>query len=134
MKNTTKEAQSVVDVFSRDGKYKGVSRPVVYEGEKYIWKENEMVFYLRENPNCQVQAVGVWRENTAGEMIGDVDTYFIHILTGRRCESAWGCLVGWSEQDKKAAEEWESLCRHIEDLPNLEEIIRTERSVMMSEK
>ena len=129
MKNTTKEAQSVVDVFSRDGKYKGVSRPVVYEAEKYIWKENEMVFYLRENPNCQVQAVGVWRENTAGEMIGDVDTYFIHILTGRRCESAWGCLVGWSEQDKKAAEEWESLCRHIEDLSNLEEIICTEKRV-----
>jgi len=129
MKNTTKEAQSVLDVFSRDGKYKRVSRPVVYEGEKYIWKENEMVFYLRENPNCQVQAVGVWRENTAGEMIGDVDTYFIHILTGRRCESAWGCLVGWSEQDKKAAEEWESLCRHIEDLSNLEEIICTEKRV-----
>ena len=129
MKNTTKEARSVVDVFSRDGKYKGVSRPVVYEGEKYIWKENEMVFYLRENPNCQVQAVGVWRENTAGEMIGDVDTYFIHVLTGRRCESVWGSLVGWSEQDKKAAEEWESLCRHIEDLSNLEEIICTEKRV-----
>ena len=129
MKNTMKEAQSVVDVFSRDGKFKGVSRTVMYGGEKYIWKENEMVFYLRENPNCQVQAVGVWRENTAGEMIGDVDTYFIHILTGRRCESAWGCLVGWSEQDKKAAEEWESLCRHIEDLSNLEEIICTEKRV-----
>ena len=129
MKNTTKEAQSVVDVFSRDGKYKGVSRPVVYEGEKYIWKENEMVFYLRENPNCQVQAVGVWRENTAGEMIGDVDTYFIHILTGRRCESAWGCLVGWSEPDTKTAEDWETLCRHIEDLQGIEEIICTEKRV-----
>ena len=129
MKNTTKEAQSVVDVFSRDGKYKGVSRPVVYEGEKYIWKENEMVFYLRENPNCQVQAVGVWRENTAGEMIGDVDTYFIHILTGRRCESLRECFSGWSEQDEKSAEEWETLCRHIEDLPSLEQIICDEKRV-----
>ena len=129
MKNATKEAQSVVNVFSRDGKFKEVSRPVAYEGEKYILKENEMIFYLRENPNCQVQAVGVWRENTAGEVIGDADTYFIHILTGRRCESAWGCLVGWSEPEKKAAEEWESLCRHIEDLPNLEEIICMEKRV-----
>ena len=129
MKNTIKEAQSVVKVFSRDGKFKGVSRPVMYEGNKYIIKENEMIFYLRENPKCQVQAVGTWRENTAGEVIGDVDTYFIHILTGRRCESAWGCLVGWSEQDKKAAEEWESLCQHIEDLRGVEEIICTEKRV-----
>ena len=129
MKNTVKETQRVVDVFSRDGKYKGVSRPVVYEGEKYILKENEMVFYLRENPNCQVYAVGVWRENTTSEVIGDVDTYFLHILTGRRCESAWGCLVGWSEQDKKTAEDWETLCQHIEDLPSLEQIICDEKRV-----
>ena len=129
MKNTTKETQSVVDVFSRDGKSKGVSRPVAYEGEKYILKENEMVFYLRENPNCQVQAVGQWRENMQGKMIGDVDTYFIHILTGRRCESAWGCLVGWSEPDTKTAEDWETLCQHIEDLPSLEQIICDEKRV-----
>ena len=129
MKNTVKETQSVVGVFSRDGKSKGVSRPKMYEGEKYILKENEMVFYLRENPNCQVQAVGQWRENTAGTTIGDVDTYFIHILTGRRCESAWGCLVGWSEQDEKSAEEWETLCQHIEDLRGIEEIICDEKIV-----
>ena len=129
MKNMVKETQSVVDVFSRDGKYKGVSRPVAYEGEKYILKENEMVFYLRENPNCQVYAVGVWRENIQGKIIGDVDTYFIHILTGRRCESLRDCFSGWSEQDEKSAEEWETLCRHIEDLPSLEQIICDEKRV-----
>ena len=129
MKNNVKETQSFVDVVSLDGKSKGVSRPIEYEGEKYIWKENEMIFYLRENPNCQVQAVGQWRENMQGKMIGDVDTYFIHILTGRRCESAWGCLVGWSEPDTKAAEEWETLCQHIEDLPGLEQIICDEKRV-----
>jgi len=129
MKNTVKETQSVVGVFSRDGKFKGVSRPKMYEGEKYILKENEMIFYLRENPNCQVQAVGVWREDTTGEVIGDVDTYFLHTLTGRRCESAWGCLVGWSEPDAKTAEDWETLCQHIEDLRGIEEIICTEKRV-----
>jgi len=124
-----KETQSVVDVVSLDGKSKGVSRPVSYEGEKYIWKENEMVFYLRENPKCQVYAVGVWRENTAGETIGDVDTYFIHILTGRRCESVRDCFAGWSEPEKKAEEEWEALCQRIEDLPGIEEIICVEERV-----
>ena len=129
MKNTMKETQSVVKVFSRDGKFKGVSRPVMYEGEKYILKENEMIFYLRENPNCQVQAVGTWRENTAGEMIGDVDTYFIHILTGRRCNTVRDCATGWLEREKKAAEEWELLCQHSEDLRGIEEIICTEKRV-----
>ena len=129
MKNMMKETQSVVDVVSLDGKSKGVSRPVSYEGEKYIWKENEMVFYLRENPKCQVYAVGVWRENTAGETIGDVDTYFIHILTGRRCESVRDCFAGWSEPEKKAEEEWEALCQRIEDLPGIEEIICVEERV-----
>ena len=124
-----KEAQSVVGVFSVDGKFKEVSRPVMYEGEKYILKENEMVFYLRENPNCQVQAVGVWRENTAGEMIGDVDTYFIHILTGRRCNTVRDCATGWSEPEKKEADDWESLCQHIEDMRGIEEIICTEKRV-----
>ena len=129
MKNTTKEAQSVVGVFSTDGKYKGVSRPVMYEGEKYIWRENEMVFYLRENPNCQVYAVGVRCENTAGETIGDVDTYFLHILTGRRCNTVRDCATGWSEPEKKEADDWESLCQHIEDLQGVEEIICTEKRV-----
>jgi len=129
MKNNVKETPLFVDVVSLDGKSKGVSRPVEYEGEKYIWKENEMVFFLRENPNCQVYAVGQWRENTAGETIGDVDTYFIHILSGRRCESVRECFAGWSELDKKATDEWEALCQRIEDLSGIEEIICVEERV-----
>ena len=129
MKNNVKETQSFVDVVSLDGKSKGVSRPIEYEGEKYIWKENEMIFYLRENPNCQVQAVGQWRENMQGKMIGDVDTYFIHILTGRRCENVRDCATGWLEPEKKAAEDWEALCQRIEDLSGIEEIICVEERV-----
>ena len=128
MKNT-KEIRSVVDVFSRNGKYKGVSRSVIYEGEKYIIRENEMVFYLRENPKCQVQAVGVWRENMQGKMAGNIDTYFIHILTGRRCENVRDCATGWLEPEKKAAEDWEALCQRIEDLSGIEEIICVEERV-----
>ena len=106
--------------------YEDVVLPLAPPEEK---KENEMIFYLRENPNCQVQAVGIWREDTNGEVIGDVDTYFIHILTGRRCESVRDCATGWSEPEKKEADEWESLCQHIEDLRGIEEIICTEKRV-----
>jgi len=129
MKNNTKKTQPLVDVFSIDGKYKGVSRPVEYEGEKYILKENEVIFYLRENPNCQVQAVGTWRENMQGKMLGNIDTYFIHVCTGRRCNNVWAWLSGLKVSDKKTAEEWETICRHIEDLPNLEKIICKEKRV-----
>jgi len=131
MKNTVKETQSVVGVFSRDGKSKGVSRPKMYEGEKYILKENEMIFYLRENPNCQVQAVGVWCENTTGEVIGDVDTYFRHIETGQRCESVRDCFTGWSEPDEHATEMWETLCERIENYGNLEQTICDEKRVVL---
>jgi len=124
-----KKAKASVGVFSIDGKYTGVSRPKMYEGEKYIIKENAIVFYLRENPKCQVQAVGVWRENLQGKMIGNVDTYFIHILTGRRCNTVRDCATGWLEPEKKAAEDWEALCRHIEDLPGIKEIICVEERV-----
>ena len=129
MKNIIKETQAVVGVFSTGGKYKGVNRPKMYEGDKYMLVENEMIFYLRENPKCQVQAVGIWRENTTGEMIGDVDTYFIHILTGRRCNTVRDCATGWSEREKKEADDWELLCRRIEDLRGVEEIICTEKRV-----
>jgi len=129
MKNNTKKTWPVVDVFSIDGKRTGVSRPLEYEGEKYIWKENEVVFYLREDPYYQVQAVGTWRENLRGKMLGHIDTYFLHVCTGRRCNNVWVCLSGLKVPDKKTAEGWETICRHIEDLPNLEKIICTEKRV-----
>ena len=97
--------------------------------EEYTEKKNEMVFYLRENPKCQVYAVGKWYENSHGEVIGDVDTYFLHILTNQRCESVRDCFSGWSEQDKKADEDWETLCQHIEELDGLEEYICDEKRV-----
>ena len=102
---------------------------VKVEEKEYTQMENEMVFYLRENPNCQVQAIGTWYENSHGEVIGDVDTYFLHVLTGQRCESVRDCFSGWSEQNKKSDEDWETLCQHIEDLSGLEQIICDEKRV-----
>ena len=99
------------------------------EEEEYTQMENEMVFYLRENPKCQVYAVGKWYENSHGEVIGDVDTYFLHIMTGSRCESLRDCFSGWSEQDEKSAEQWETLCERIENLGNTDEYICDEKSV-----
>ena len=98
------------------------------EDEEYTECKNEMYFYLKSDTSYQIWAEGKWQENSAGEVIGDTDTYFHHILTGRRCESVRECFSGWSEQDKKVAEKWETLCMSIEELDGLEEIICTEES------
>ena len=96
--------------------------------EEYIEKKNEMSFCLEQDPTYQISAVGKWYENSHGQVIGDVDTYFLHILTNQRCETVRDCFSGWSEQDKKTDEYWETLCQRIEELDGLEEIICTEES------
>ena len=97
--------------------------------EECIEVENDMSFYLDEDPEYRISAVGKWYENTAGEVIGDVDTYFLQILTNQRCESVRDCFTGWSEQDEKSAEMWETLCERIENLDNIDEYICDEKSV-----
>ena len=100
----------------------------IEEGE-LIQKENEMIFYLDDTPEYRISAVGKWCENSQGKVIGDVDTYFLHIRTGQRCESAWSCYTGWSEPNEKSTEKWETLCERIEELDNLEAYICDEESV-----
>ena len=90
--------------------------------------QNDMTFYLKEDPSYTISATGVWCENTAGEVVGDADTYFRHILSGRRCENVRDCFQGWTEQNEEADKKWETLCQHIEELDGLEEIICTEDS------
>ena len=97
--------------------------------EEYIPMKNEMIFYLNDAPEYQISAVGEWQVNKVGEVIGDADVYFLHILTGQRCESAWSCLTGWSEPDEKSTEKWEALCGCIEELENIEEYICDEKRV-----
>ena len=93
------------------------------EEEECIEVENDMSFCLDEDPTYEISAVGVWHENSAGEMVGSADTYFRHVMTGQRCESVKDCFSGWSEPDEKSTEKWETLCERIEEYGNLEETI-----------
>ena len=111
----------------------GCEKAVEDEEEKYTKAKNEMSFYLEEDQTYEISAVGTWRENSRGEVIGDADTYFFHILTGQRCESVQDCFTGWSEPDEKSAEKWETLCSRIEKLDGLEEMICDEKRVGLSE-
>ena len=99
------------------------------EEEEYHMMKNEMIFFLKEAPEYRISGVAEWGENSQGDIMREVDTYFLHILTGQRCESVWSCLTGWSEPDEHATEKWEALCERIEELDNLEAYICDEKRV-----
>ena len=103
------------------------------EEEEYHQMENEMIFCLEEAPEYQISAVAEWGENSRGDIVVGVDTYFRHVMTGQRCESAWGCLVGWSEPGE-GQEKWETLCERIEEYGNLEQTVCDEKRVELYEK
>ena len=98
------------------------------EEDEYTEHRNEMYFYLNERPEYRISAVGRWLENSKGEVVGDADTYFRHIMNGGRCDSVEECIDGWSEQNEEAEEKWETLCMRIEELDGLEQIICDEES------
>ena len=104
------------------------------EEVEYTWKFNETLFYLQENPDCYIVAGGEWHGTKTGGVVGSVDIYFRHILTAQRCETVWDAVDGYAGFDDRWADDFEKIAMHIEDIGNLEEIIRTERSVMISEK
>ena len=83
-------------------------KKVVGEGEKYIRKENEVIFCLEEAPEFQISAVARWGENARGEIVEQPDIYFRHISSGRLCQSVWACL-GDELYDQYAEEKWETL-------------------------
>ena len=122
-----KNIKTSVGVIPTQGKEEEVKVEVEEVEEEYTEHENEMYFFLRERPEYRISAVGRWRENSKGKVIGDADTYFCHIMTGERCNSAWGCLIGWSA-DERTEEIWETLCQRIEELDGLEQIICDEES------
>ena len=98
------------------------------EEEECIHMKNEMIFFLKEYPECQITGVAEWGENSQGDTVKELDTYFIHIMNGSRCESMWGCIEGWSEQSERTEEMWETLCMRIEETDGLEQIICDEES------
>ena len=99
------------------------------EEEEYHQMENEMIFFLEEAPEYQISAVAEWGENSRGDIVVEADTYFLHVMTGQRCDSVWECLTGWSEPDEDSAEKWETLCSRIEEYGNLEQTICDEKRV-----
>ena len=121
-----KNIETSVSAFPTQGK-KEEEAKVEEEEEEYTEHRNEMYFFLQEHPEYRISAVGRWLENSKGEVVGDADTYFCHIMTGERCESAWGCLIGWSESERME-EIWETLCMRIDETDGLDQIICDEES------
>ena len=99
------------------------------EEEECHQMRNEMVFFLKEAPEYRISAVAEWCENSRGDILtAEPDTYFLHVLTGARCESVWSCLTGWSEPGE-GQEKWDTLCERIDELENMEQTICDEKSV-----
>ena len=105
---------SVSEVLTREKKEAEVEK-VEEEGgegeveEEYHQMRNEMIFFLREAPKYQISAVAEWAENSRGDMVVGVDTYFRHVTTGQRCESVRDCFSGCSEPDEDSTEKWDTL-------------------------
>jgi len=98
------------------------------EEDEYTEHRNEMYFFLEEHPEYRISAVGRWLENSKGEVIEDVDTYFRHVLTGERCETAWTACIGWSDQAERIETLWATLAMRIQNTCGLEQIICDEES------
>ena len=122
-----KKTKASVGAVSTLGKKEEVEE-VKVEEEEYIEHQNEMYFFLKERPEYRISAVGRWLEDSRGNVVGDADTYFRHILNGSRCDSVWRCIDGWSEQSERTEELWETLCMCIEELDGCEQIICDEES------
>jgi len=98
------------------------------EGEKYIRKENEVIFCLGEAPEYQISVVARWGENARGEILDQPDIYFRHISSGRLCQSIYACLAG-VEHDQYAEEKWDTLYYRIRTL-----LLRDLRRIVCFEK
>ena len=122
-----KNIEASVGAVPTQGKKEEVEE-VEVEEEEYTEHRNEMYFFLKECPEYRISAVGRWLENSKGEVIGDADTYFRHVLTGERCETAWTACLGWYDQDERTEELWETLSMRIQNTDGLEQIICDEET------
>ena len=117
---------SVSEVLTREKKQ---TEEAEEKEEEYHMMKNEMIFYLREYPNCRLTGVAEWGENSQGGITKEVDTYFLHILTGQRCETPWACLVGVAGFNECHEEIWETLCSRIENYANIEQDMCYEKEI-----
>ena len=117
-----------VGVFPAQEKKEAEVEKVVEEEDCHLMR-NEMIFFLREAPGCQIHGVAEWCENSRGDILKEVDTYFLHIRTGQRCETPWTCLVGVAEFNEYHEERWETLCMRILAHENIEEEMCYEKEV-----
>jgi len=118
-----------VDTKSTQEKEEEKTTEVVKEKEEeYNQMKNEMTFFLSEAPEYRISAVAEWAENSQGDILtAEPDTYFLHVRTGARCESAWSCLAGWSEPGE-GQEKWDTLCERIDELEKNKKIMCEEES------
>jgi len=99
------------------------------EEEEYHMMKNEMIFCLREFPECQISGVAEWGEDSQGDNMKELDTYFYHILTGQRCETPWAAIAGVVEFNEYHEEIWETLCMRIENYENIEQDMCYEKRI-----
>jgi len=119
---------SVSEVLTQEKKPVAAVAEEEIEEEECHQMRNEMIFFLREAPEYRISGVAEWSENSRGDILtAEPDTYFLHILTGARCESVWSCLTGWSEPGE-GQEKWDTLCERIDELENIEQIMCDEES------
>ena len=128
MKNIGASVSAVLTTEKKEAEVKKqLEKEEEEEEEDYHPMRNEMIFFLREAPEYQISAVAEWAENSRGDIVREPDTYFLHVTTGQRCESAWDCLDGWSEPGE-CQEKWDTLCERIDELENIEQIMCDEES------
>ena len=124
MKNIGASVSAVLTPKKKEAEVKKVEE----EGEKYIRRENEVIFCLDEAPEFRISAVARWGENARGETVDQPDIYFRHISTGRLCQSVYACLVG-VEHDQYAEEKWDTLYYRIRTM-----LLRDLRRIVCFEK
>lgn len=60
---------------------------------------------------CSINGFVSW-ENENDE---NPECYFNHVMTGQECVDHWKVLQGWEEQDENENNNWNSLCKAIDE-------------------
>jgi len=126
--NTMENIGASVSAVLTTEKKEAEVKKVVKEEDCHLMR-NEMIFFLREAPGCQIHGVAEWCENSRGDIVKEADTYFLHILTGHRCETPWACIIGVAEFNEYYKEIWETLCSRIENHENIEQDMCYEKKI-----